>query len=149
MADHTAGLRTSRLNNYRVPFLIYGKDKVAANLVERVASQRDIAPTILDIMGYSIPPSFTGKLIHKNNNPPYFADYYHAGMLGWIEDDLLVEIPVSDSKKITCFDYKSDKIQDKEVTCPEHSINAVNRSLSFTSKQQSLMFSGKLSDFQN
>ncbi|MGD9390811.1 MAG: sulfatase-like hydrolase/transferase, partial [Thioalkalispiraceae bacterium] len=43
VADHTAGLKTSRLNNYRVPFLIYHKEKLTPQLVRRVASQRDIA----------------------------------------------------------------------------------------------------------
>ena len=144
VADHTAGLRTSRLNNYRVPFLIYGKDKVTASFVDRIASQRDIAPTVLDIMGYSSPSSFTGKLIHKNDNPPYFADYYHSGILGWIEDDVLIEMPVTDPDKRSCFNYKSDRIQQKEITCPATNQQYSERAMAFTTKMQNHLFNGTL-----
>jgi len=147
VADHTAGLKSSRLNNYRVPFLIYHKDKIKPQLVNRVASQRDISPTILSILGKNIPDTFTGKSLDNSNNTPYFADYYHSGTLGWIEDDMLIEIQVNDPNNMSCYNYVSDKLLENKLKCPDRAKNSRNNALAFTKKSQSLLFNGKLKDW--
>lgn len=143
VADHTAGLHSSRLNNYRVPFLIYHKDKVKADFVNRVSSQRDIAPTVLDILNTDIPPGFSGKTILSSAQSPYFADYYHSGMLGWIEDELLIEFPVSNPEKLSCYDYRSDKLQKNNVACSNLGVRYKNNALAFTVMSQKSLFNGK------
>lgn len=143
VADHTAGLKTSRLNNYRVPFLIYHKNKVKPQQLKRVASQRDISPTIMDILDLTVPINFTGKSLINSNNPPYFADYYHSGILGWIEDDLLIEIGVSDPLNISCYNYISDNQQNNKIPCPDNVEAKRNHAISFTHKSQSLLFNGQ------
>lgn len=142
-ADHTAGLKTSRLNNYRIPFLVYNKERVTAHFVERVASQRDIAPTILDLLGYNSPAHFSGKTLNGSEHPPYFADYYHAGVLGWIEGDELIEIQLTNTEKISCFDYMSDKLQKNYKPCSPSASSMRNKALTFTSKMQSQIFDGQ------
>lgn len=149
VADHTAGLKTSRLNNYRIPFLIYHKNKILPQLVNRAASQRDISPTVLSILGRNIPETFTGKSLTSNDNTPYFADYYHAGILGWIEDNWLLEIPLSAPDKISCYDYLTDKLQKSKLPCPASTKQYKNNALSFTQKSQSLLFNGKSGNWAN
>ena len=142
VADHTAGLKTSRLNNYRVPFLIYNKNKIQPNMVDRVASQRDIPPTILDIMNINQLENFTGKTLLDSDNPPYFSDYYHSGIIGWIENDLLIETPTLSLSALTCYDFRNDKEQKVKVSCPSNSNNLRNNALSFTFQSQKSLFNG-------
>ena len=142
-ADHTAGLKSSRFNNYRIPFLIYNNGKVKPNLVDRVASQRDIAPTVLDMMDMEIPDYFTGKSLLRSDEAPYFASYYHGGTLGWIEDGYLLEIPVASPEKLSCYDYVSDKLQKNKIHCPHGAEKNRNRALAFVIKIQEQLFGGK------
>jgi hypothetical protein len=94
-------------------------------------------------MNLARPGNFTGKTMLASDAPPYFADYYHSGMLGWIEDDLLVEIPVANTEKISCYQPSSDKLQKNKIACPTTSKQARDRAIAFTSRIQSLLFNGK------
>ena len=116
-------------------------------MVNRVASQRDISPTILSILGKNTPDAFTGKSLDNSNNAPYFSDYYHSGTLGWIEDDMLIEIQVNAPNKMSCYNYVSDKLLEKKLKCPDKAKNSRNNALAFTKKSQSLLFNGKLKDW--
>lgn len=144
VGDHTANVHSSNFNKYSVPFLIYAPNIVARRFVVRAASQRDIVPTLLDITGHSPIAQFTGKSLLEDDNGPYFADYYHDGILGWIEDDLLVEIPVTDSSAISCYDYRNDPLLKSPIQCQEKSLAMTHRALSFTKTVQQYLFSGKL-----
>lgn len=142
-ADHTAGLTSSRLNNYRIPFLIYNKGSISAQHIDRVASQRDIAPTVLDLMNMPIPEYFSGKSLLRSDNAPYFASYYHSGILGWIEDGYLVEIPLADPEQFSCYDYSADKLQNNKLPCPPGARKNRNRALAFTETMQTRLFTGQ------
>lgn len=142
VSDHTAGLKTSRLNNYRIPFLIYHKNNIKPKQVNRVVSQRDIAPTVLNILNLDIPQNFTGKNLNSTSNPPYFSDYYHSGIIGWIEDDLLLEISISDPTNFSCFNYLSDKLLKNKINCPKGANLKRNQALAFTVKNQNVLFNG-------
>lgn len=144
VGDHTANVHSSNFNKYSVPFLIYAPNIVVRRFIIRAASQRDIVPTLLDIMGHNPIAQFTGKSLLKDDNWPYFADYYHNGILGWIEDDLLVEIPVADSSAISCYDYRNDPLLKSPIQCQERSLAMTHRALSFTKTLQQYLFSGKL-----
>ena len=142
VSDHTAGLKTSRLNNYRIPFLIYHKNNVKPQHVNRAASQRDIAPTVLNILNLDVPQNFTGKNLKFTSNPPYFADYYHSGTIGWIEDDLLLEVSISDPTNYSCFNYLTDKLLRNKINCPKGAILKRDHALAFTVKNQNVLFNG-------
>ncbi|MGD8570165.1 MAG: sulfatase-like hydrolase/transferase [Gammaproteobacteria bacterium] len=142
-ADHTAGLRSSRFNNYRIPFLIYNKHKITPRLVDRVASQRDIAPTVLDMMNLAIPRHFAGKTLLRSDDKPYFADYYHGGVLGWIEDGYLLEVPVANPDNLSCYNVAVDKLQKNPIPCPGTAKKNRNRAVAFVKKMQSQLFNGK------
>lgn len=142
-ADHTAGLRSSRFNNYRIPFLIFNKNKVKPRVVDRIASQRDIAPTVLDLMNMASPRYFAGKTLLRSDDKPYFADYYHGGMLGWIEDGYLLEVSVADPDNFSCYDVAVDALQENTMPCPGSAKKNRNRALAFVKKLQSQLFNGK------
>jgi len=83
-ADHCGGGLSDSFKNYQIPFAIYSKKWVKPHNYHVTLSQRDIAPTLHDIMLSDYQKStipFTGKsLVRENSN--YFADYYYNGILG-------------------------------------------------------------------
>ena len=63
-------------------------------------------------------------------------------MLGWIEDDLLIEMPVTNPSKITCFNYASDKFQKNEIACPSTASAKRDNAFTFTFQSQKNLFNG-------
>ncbi len=143
-ADHTAHIHSSNFDNYAIPFLIYAPNIVEKQFIVRAASQRDIVPTVLDILGHAPVNNFTGKSLLRNDQGPYFADYYHAGVLGWIEDDTLIEIPFQQVEAMQCFDYRKDHLLAQPQPCPANSDYISHRALAFTQTLQTALFNGQL-----
>jgi arylsulfatase A-like enzyme len=59
-----------RETHFRVPFLLLAPGVVEPQVVERPASQVDIAPTLLDLMGYRAPQAFVGQSILRPDDAP-------------------------------------------------------------------------------
>lgn len=145
LADHCGGVKGSTLDNYMIPFAIYHQN-LKAKYYDQYISQRDITPTLLDILygNYkNITNNLTGKSLVTDNN--FFADYYHNGYLGWIEDKKSIEINLSNNK-YKCFDLSS--FNEKEMKCNENSTAIRNKALSFTKISQKLLFEGKTKNFK-
>lgn len=145
VADHTGGPQPTRLDHYRLPFLIYQKGNPLLTGVHLpvTAAQRDIAPTVLDLMGLEIQSGFSGKSLLQD--PAHrFADYYQDGILGWIEGNRLIEISISNGKIIDCR-KRTDKW--RVVACKDQDNNLRLNALAFTDYSQSLLFSGQLATF--
>lgn len=150
VADHAAHVRSSQYNSNAIPFLIYAPHIIAPHVVARAVSQRDIAPTVLDILDRLDRPEtahFTGKTLLRDDNAPYFADYYEKGIVGWIEDDLLIEIPLTSPQMTRCYHYRNDPLQMLPQTCTPGIEAMKKRALVFTSTAQSLLFAGRLQTF--
>ncbi|MBE8232402.1 MAG: hypothetical protein HAW67_01610, partial [Endozoicomonadaceae bacterium] len=109
-------------------------------------SQRDISPTILDLL-YGSPNKmkqhFSGKSLVSDTN--FFADYYHNGLLGWVEGNTALELNLTTKEK-TCYDISSYK--DIKIECNEQTLTFANKALSFTAISQKLLFSGKTNTFK-
>ncbi|MDQ6989046.1 MAG: sulfatase-like hydrolase/transferase [Mariprofundaceae bacterium] len=95
VADHTAQIYSSYLHEYMIPMAIKAPD-VAAKMLPYATSQRDIAPTLLELLGLPAAPSFSGKSLLSS--PTFFADYYHQQHLGWIEGDVLLDVDLSNAQ---------------------------------------------------
>lgn len=147
VADHTSYLSSSNYRMYSVPFAINAPGIVAPRFVDRVASQRDIAPTLLQVLGVDAPAHFTGKSLLRDDQAPYFADYYHNGALGWVEGEQLLEFPVVDPGNYKCYDYRRDPVQSRSVPCKGDAEITLQHALAFTATSQNLLFSGHLRDF--
>lgn len=143
VADHAGpSLRNSNLNKYLVPFLIYAPGLVEPQQLDRVSSQRDIAPTLLTLLQFNEQPPFSGQsLLAADSNAP--ADYYHQGILGWIEGRRGIEFRLGDPSSMQCFTLQSPSLQQQADDCRENDEAQRRRALAFTHLSQSLLFQGK------
>jgi|GEM_PF-641703 len=147
LADHTTIFNQNNFNNYDIPFLIYAPGIVKPRYVDRMVSQRDVAPSVLELLHRPPAPWFTGKSVLHSDRGPYFADYYNNGVLGWIEGSRLVEVPVTDPRRLRCFDYRRDRAQRHPLDCTGHDRQLAPQALAFTRVAQDLLFEGDLRRF--
>jgi len=146
-ADHCGGRLSGTLENYQIPFAIYSKKLIKPKEYDTILSQRDIAPTIMDLaIGdyVKLTPSCSGKSLFSDND--FFADYFHNGILGWIENNNLIEIN-SATNKMRCFNLNG--LKKESVNCSKMHQNMKNHALSFTNVSQTLLFSGETDKFIN
>lgn len=143
LADHTARLKNAGdFLNYLIPFAIYSP-KLPAQYIDSFISQRDIAPTLTDLVlgDYrKLAPSFSGKSLIREHN--FFGDFYSNGILGLVKNNVMLKMV---NNQIKCFDVSDFK--PKEITCPQEAATWANEIKSFTNAQQELLFKGKTQEF--
>ncbi|MBI5193668.1 MAG: sulfatase-like hydrolase/transferase [Nitrospirae bacterium] len=149
VADHTRGVLTSIYDTYRIPMLIYAPDIIKPRHLTRAVSQRDIAPTVMDILGISMPSSFAGKSMLRDDEPPYFAEFFNAGYIGWIEGDLLMVLSVKNPAQHNCYKYRDDTLLKNVIPCGIHETDLLHHAMAFTQRSQTLLFKGHTSDFKS
>lgn len=93
VADHcanSAGKTALPVKKYEIPLLVYSPAHIRPEKVDRLASQIDIAPTILDLLNFSYKDSFFGKdILHMTpEEGRAFIGTYQK--LGYIRDNRLV-----------------------------------------------------------
>lgn len=146
LADHCGGGIKGTLENYLIPFAIYG-DKIEAKYIDKLIAQRDISPTLLDItLGdyKKIAPYFTGKSLIQDEI--FFVDYFHNGILGWIEDKKVIEINSATNKQ-KCFELNN--LSKTATKCDNKHELMKQQALSFTFLSQKLLFKGETNNFQS
>jgi len=144
-ADHCGGVKGSSFENYLIPFALYHKD-LEAKFYDTYLSQRDIAPIIYDMIYGDYKKShinFSGKSIFSDKE--FFADYYHNGILGWVEGDFILEINTI-TNKYKCFEIVNFK--DKEIACRDDIVAFRDKAIAFTELSQTLLFDGELDKFK-
>ncbi|WP_166364194.1 LTA synthase family protein [Pseudomonas akapageensis] len=86
VADHTAGSAGKEdlpINNYQIPLFIYAPKLIEAREVSHLASQIDLAPTLLAMLNMSYTSTFFGRnLLVDNPLPPrvLVGNYQHLGL---------------------------------------------------------------------
>ncbi|SFV68220.1 Phosphoglycerol transferase and related proteins, alkaline phosphatase superfamily [hydrothermal vent metagenome] len=135
LADHTAGVRKQDITKFKIPLTIIAND-IKAKKLNRITSQRDVAPTVLDYLGIKTPQYYLGKSL-LSNNPPFFADYYNEGKLTWIEKDKTIKINLLNNSQ-QCFE------KNKSVECDNKFITIRNNALSFTKYSQDNLFNNTI-----
>lgn len=143
-ADHCGGGMEGNFKNYMIPLAFYGKH-VKPQKVNAYVSQRDIAPTVVDLVlgDYkTLAPDFTGKSLVTDGR--FFADYYRNGVLGWIEGNLLIEY-TPEADKLACFDVAG--LTDDPIPCGPGAERFRTRLSVFTALSQTLLFQGKTGSF--
>lgn len=139
LADHAGPYEGPLINRYRVPFLIHAPGRLPPASLDITASQRDVAPTLLALLGLPVSPWFSGQQLTAAGARST-ADYYHAGLLGWVEGQQGLEFPLRHPEDLRCFDAASLVPQ----ACGEHSAARRDRALAFTRVMQQALFSGDL-----
>ncbi|MCK9532303.1 MAG: LTA synthase family protein [Gammaproteobacteria bacterium] len=138
LADHTGRTEGPAINGYRIPFLVHAPDLTPARL-DVTASQRDVAPTVLALLGIAPADWFTGHVLTAGTDG-HAADYYAAGLLGWVEGQDGIEFPIRQPEQLRCFDAAglATKACDPEATARR------DRALAFTRVAQHALFGGNL-----
>ncbi len=145
-ADHCGGHISGSLSNYEIPFAIYAPKLIKPKYVDVVLSQRDIAPTVADLVlgDYEkIFPNFSGKSLISDKI--FFADYYHNGILGFIKEGKLIELNLA-TKKYNCFII--NKFDNVETKCHLFANRIKTEAIDFTTVSQYLLFEGRVNEFK-
>ncbi|MDD3149329.1 MAG: LTA synthase family protein [Candidatus Gastranaerophilales bacterium] len=101
VADHcasSAGREELNVKKYHIPFMIYAPGILHPEVITKLCSQIDVAPTILDIMNWSYNSYFFGKSIFKmnrNEERAFIANYQKLGLLK--NKELIVLSPQKES----------------------------------------------------
>ncbi|MBV7514693.1 MULTISPECIES: LTA synthase family protein [unclassified Pseudomonas] len=86
VADHTAGsagMEDLPISNYQIPLFIYAPKLIDARETAQLASQIDLAPTLLGLLNLDYQSTFFGRnLLQDNPLPPrvVVGNYQHLGL---------------------------------------------------------------------
>ncbi|MFN9479120.1 MAG: LTA synthase family protein [Betaproteobacteria bacterium] len=95
VADQTASSRGKSelpLANYHIPLLIYAPGHIAPRRVDSVASQIDLAPTLLALLNFSYRSRFFGQDILAEGQKHQRALMANYQTVGYLEDGVMVEL---------------------------------------------------------
>jgi len=92
VADHcasSAGEAELQFDKYRIPFLIYSPAHVQAKTVTTLASQIDVAPTLLGLLNFNYESKFYGRDIFHTTKEQERAFIGNYQKLGYMKNDRL------------------------------------------------------------
>jgi phosphoglycerol transferase MdoB-like AlkP superfamily enzyme len=95
VADHThkgRGLHELPIENYHIPCIIYAPAHVAARQVDTIASQMDVAPTLLGLLNVSYRSKFFGHDILREGRDHPRALMSNYQTVGYYESGRIVEL---------------------------------------------------------
>ncbi|MFN9807493.1 MAG: LTA synthase family protein [Betaproteobacteria bacterium] len=95
LADHCAASRGKTdlpIDRFHIPMLVYAPAHVAPGRVDHIASQIDVAPTLLALLDFSYTSHFFGHdiLTAGARHPRALMANYQT--VGYLQDDVLVEL---------------------------------------------------------
>lgn len=93
VADHCAGSARKialPIKNYQIPLLIYAPGKIRPQIIDTLASQIDIAPTVLGLLNFSYATKFLGKDILQMDQKDGRAFITTYEKLGYLKDNKMV-----------------------------------------------------------
>ncbi|TGN06864.1 LTA synthase family protein [Leptospira ilyithenensis] len=101
VADHTHHRYLNYLEDRNVPFLIWAPGKIKAKLDTRTASQLDVLPTILGLVGKETYFSAMGKNLLSSGKTKESAYFAYGVAFGWIEENQFLVQWVDGNKNFT------------------------------------------------
>ncbi len=138
VADHcaaSAGKTKLPVNKYHIPLIIYAPSIVKPSLNNNLASQIDIAPTILGFMNFTYNSKFLGVDLLSNNPNRAFISTYQ--LLGYLKDDILVVLAPNSGP----ISYRIEGKEQKLIEAPE---NIINEAISYYQATYELFSKGKM-----
>jgi len=109
IADHcagSAGKTALPVKKYEIPMMVYAPSHVRPQRVDRLASQIDVAPTILGLLNTSYRTKFFGRDILAPGPPRERAFLSTYQMLGYIDGNSLVVL--EPRKKVESYAYRRE-----------------------------------------
>jgi phosphoglycerol transferase MdoB-like AlkP superfamily enzyme len=107
VADHNAsvaGRVELPLRDFPIPFIIYSPELIKPQIVDRLASQIDVAPTILDVLGLKYKNQFFGHSLMQPGPERAFVATYQS--LGYLKNNILTVL--EPKKRILQFDINGE-----------------------------------------
>ena len=80
------------IENYHIPLIFYAPRHIAPARIETIASQMDVAPTLLGLLGFSYRSRFFGHDILRDGPGHPRALMANYQTVGYYEDGLVVEL---------------------------------------------------------
>ncbi|MDD9335611.1 MAG: sulfatase-like hydrolase/transferase [Rickettsiaceae bacterium] len=137
-ADHcasSAGKTDLPVNKYHIPLLIYAPNILKPQIVDNLASQIDIAPTILGLLNFSYNSKFFGQdILNMPANRAFISTYQ---LLGFMKDNHLIILRPQEQAKT----YKliaEDKIEIENIP------SLVEEAISFYQVAHDLYIQGEM-----
>lgn len=137
-ADHcasSAGKTDLPINKYHIPLLIYAPNILKPQIVDNLASQIDIVPTILGLLNFSYNSKFFGQdILNMPANRAFISTYQ---LLGFMKDNHLVILRPQEKAKT----YKlvgKDKIEIENIP------SLIEEAISFYQIAYDLYIQGKM-----
>jgi len=106
VADHCASSARKYalpVRDYRIPLIVHAPSHVAPGRVESVASQIDVAPTVLGLLNFSYTSRFIGRDILDEDAGPRRAFISTYEKLGYLENGRLLVL--SPKKGVACYSF--------------------------------------------
>ena len=125
-ADHTAG-SAGKISldptKYHIPCIIYSPHNIKQNEIKKLASQIDIAPTILGLLNMSYESKFFGhNIISSKNERAFVSNYQQVGYLTNSEFFVLKPFKKFTSYKKT---YDEKFLEKKEIQFPDLALSYI------------------------
>ncbi|MCB1622795.1 MAG: LTA synthase family protein [Thiothrix sp.] len=103
VADHTShgrGRTDLPPENYHIPLIVYAPGLITPRQIDKLASQIDVAPTLLGLLGISYESRFFGQdMLHSNDRHQraFMANYL---TVGYLENHKVVELGPKQSASV-------------------------------------------------
>ena len=120
VADHCASSARKYalpVRDYRIPLIIYSPSHVVPSRMESVASQIDVAPTVLGLLNFTYISRFIGRDILDEDAGPRRAFISTYEKLGYLEDGRLLVL--SPKKGVACYRFDIRSGETKEIPLQE------------------------------
>ena len=111
IADHctrSGGKNEINVENYHIPCIFYGPKIIKPGIVEGLASQIDIAPTLFDLLNWQYESNFVGRSVFRSADNRAFASNHLT--LGYLKDDMLITLKPGNE----IVSYKVDPVSQSE-----------------------------------
>lgn len=135
-ADHCAGSAGKNdlpIERYHIPFLIYAPKIIEPKEITNLASQIDVAPTILSLLGISYESKFYGTdIINHPSNRAFISTYQKLGY--YTAGNLVILGPK--------FEVKSFAIDNNYQALPAYNEKKINEAISFYQTAYFLFING-------
>ncbi|HJX32224.1 MAG TPA: sulfatase-like hydrolase/transferase [Thermodesulfobacteriota bacterium] len=129
VADHcayAAGRISLPVKKYVIPFLVYAPDHFPPQKIDKLASQIDIAPTVLGLLNFNYTTNFFGKDIFKMQPDQERAFIGTYQKLGYMKSNLLAVLDVKKRKALYQFDRTTGEMRER---APDE--NLINEAISY------------------
>ncbi|PRY67374.1 LTA synthase family protein [Halomonas ventosae] len=140
VSDHTSRVEGTILERSRLPFALYAPGLVEPGTPARTPHQRDVAPTVAELLGLPMPTAMGHSLLDPS--APQLAEYHQAGTLGWVMEESVVEFSLRDPSQQRCFDWRPPAGPGPQRACAAQEQEAVRDAYALTQQAQDALFSG-------